>query len=415
MNMQPHEPPNELISDLPTQVVLRRQELEAVYAISQAVARATDTDSALDEIVQLARPVFIFDNIVLYEWKNEESLEPTYASAIGRGRSREADLAWGEPIAVEAYQNGRTVMQVEKVGEVISDRTNIRHMLGMPMVLGDDRVGALVFIRFGGPEYIPDHIHLAEFISAHVAQLLGRQQLVDRIASLEAQRRLEGLQDDFISMISHELITPLGFIKGYATTLLREDTTWDDDTRREFLSIIDEESDRLKELIGNLMDSSRLQADNLPMIYQTARLDNLLRDVALRVKSMYEDLDVSLEIEAPGLQIQADPTRLAQVFENIIINAIKYAPGSPVTIRLTIDEDRACTRLSDKGPGISAEHLDKIFQRFYRVPQHSGAARGSGLGLYICSKIIQAHGGEIKAESVLGEGTSFLICLPIEQ
>ena len=304
--------------NLSTSMVLQPQELEAVYAISQAVARTTDTDETLDEIVQLARPVFIFDNIVLYEWDYEQELEPTYARAIGRGRFREADLAWGEPIAIEAHQNRKILMRVETVEETVKDRTNIRHMLSLPLIQGDDCLGALVFIRFGGPEYTPDHIHLAEFFGAHVAQLLGRQQLVDRIASLEAKRRLEGLQDDFISMISHELITPLGFIKGYATTLLREDTTWGADTRKEFLLIIDEESDRLRELIGNLMDSSRLQADNLQMTFQMTRLDTLLKDISLRARARYSNLVIDLDIQTPGLQIQADPTRLAQVFENII-------------------------------------------------------------------------------------------------
>ena len=189
--------------DLSTSVVLRPQELEAVYAISQAVARATDTDSALDEIVGLARPVFIFDNIVLYEWDYEQALEPTYARAIGRGRFREADLAWGEPTAVDAYRSGQTIMRVEEVREAIKDRTNIRHMLGLPLILGDDRMGALVFIRFGGPEYTRDHVHLAEFIAAHVAQLLGRQQLVDRIASLEAKiADLENRTRDLLEILS---------------------------------------------------------------------------------------------------------------------------------------------------------------------------------------------------------------------
>lgn len=401
--------------DRSSPVVLRPQELEAVYAISQAVARATDTGSALDEIIQLARPVFIFDNIVLYEWDQEESLEPTYARAIGRGRFREADLAWGEPIAVEVHQSGQILMQIEEVTEAIIDRTNIRHMLGMPLILGDEQVGALVFIRFGGPDYTPDHVQVAEFIAVHVAQLLGRQQLVERIASLEAKRRLEGLQDDFISMISHELITPLGFIKGYATTLLRDDTTWDEDTRREFLLIIDEESDRLRELIGNLMDSSRLQADNLQMTFQTTRLDTLLRDVSLRAKSRFEDLEIQLKFDSPGLQIQADPTRLAQVFENIIVNAVKYASGSSIMIEQTTQGDQVIVRLIDQGPGIAPEHLDKIFQRFYRAPTKNKAASGSGLGLYICHKIIEAHDGEIKAESTLGEGTTFIIFLPIYQ
>ena len=144
-------------------VTLHPQELEAVYAISQAVAKAVDTENALDEIINLVRPVFIFDTIVLYEQCQENSFEPTYARAIGRGRFKEADLAWGEPVAQDAHRENRTIMRVE-VDTSVDDRTNIRHLLGLPLALGEQTKGALVFIRFGGPEYKPEQISLAEFL-----------------------------------------------------------------------------------------------------------------------------------------------------------------------------------------------------------------------------------------------------------
>lgn len=396
-------------------VQLQPQELDAVYSLSQAVASAISTEAALDKIVKIARPIFIFDNIVLYEKLPENGLDPTYARAIGRGRFREADLAWGEVVANEAFQNGRTTTRFEELDGGSTDRTNIRHFLGLPLRLAGQSKGVLVFIRFGGPVFTPDQISLAEFIALHVAQILERKQLVNQIANLEAKRRLDSLQDDFIAMISHELLTPLGFIKGYATTLLREDTSWDESTRREFLSIIDEESDRLRNLIDNLLDSSRLQAGTLQMAFQTVRLDTFLKELSLRVRSMQENLRVDLELRTPGLQVSADPTRLTQVFDNIISNATKYAPGSP--IKLILDKKNLQARISvqDYGPGIASEHLDRIFQRFYRVQQSSTSVRGSGLGLYITRKIIQAHDGEIDAQSHLGLGTTFQIYLPLLQ
>jgi signal transduction histidine kinase len=396
---------------------LQPNELEIVYAISRAVAGSTDTDTALDEIVKLVRTVFIFDNMVLYTMPaDNEQLEPTYARAIGRGRTREADLAWGEKTAQEVYRSQTRVMRVdEAANETPIDRTNIRHSLGLPLNASGQWLGALVFIRFGGPEFLPEQIHLAEFIAVHVAQLLEHRLLVDRVADLEARRRLDSLQDDFISTISHELLTPLGFIKGYATTLLREDTEWDRDTRQEFLTIIDEESDRLHELIDNLLDSSRLQAGTLRMNSQPIRLDTFLRDISMRSRSHHDDLQIDLAIEAPGLQINADPSRLAQVFENILHNAIKYAPGSPIKITLDRQDDRAHIQFQDQGPGIAPQHLENLFQRFYRAPENSTTVRGTGLGLYISRKIIQAHNGEIVAESQVGQGTSFHIYLPLQQ
>ncbi len=116
-----------------------------------------------------------------------------------------------------------------------------------------------------------------------------------------------------------------------------------------------------------------------------------------------------------GLQIQADPTRLAQVFDNLLSNAIKYAPGAQVMITLSQLDDQAYITVMDNGPGIAPEHLQHLFNRFYRVPTDNVSVRGTGLGLYICRRIIQAHKGEISVESTLGKGTTFHIRLPIEQ
>jgi K+-sensing histidine kinase KdpD len=392
---------------------LRPKELEAVYAISRTVILSEDVESALNKIVRLVRSVLIFDNMVLYTCKKDGMLEPIYAKAIGRGRSREADLSWGEVIAQKTYQNRETVTHVEELKSDHHDRTDIRLSLGVPVMHGDQAMGALVFIRFGGPVFLPDHIQLAEFIAVHVAQLLDHHQLVERIASLEAKRRLDSLQDDFIATISHELLTPLGFIKGYATTLLREDISWDEQSRHEFLSIIDDEADRLRELIDNFMDSSRLQTGTLNMSFQPTRLDTMLKDIVLRATSRNENMNIKLDIKTPGLKILADPARLAQVFDNILNNADKYAPHSLITIAVVEQKKRVSIAIKDKGPGIPAEHLDKIFLRFYRIPNQNTAVRGTGLGLYICRKIIQTHNGEIEAESTEGKGTTFNIYLPL--
>jgi signal transduction histidine kinase len=166
-------------------------------------------------------------------------------------------------------------------------------------------------------------------------------------------------------------------------------------------------------LIDNLMDSSRLQSGTLRMSFQPIRLDTLLKDIAMRSQSRNDNLIIDLQATSPGLQIQADPTRLGQVFDNILSNAIKYAPGSPITITLTYSDETATVAIRDQGPGIADHHLENLFQRFYRVPEGNTTVRGSGLGLYICRKLIQAHHGEIYAQSTLGQGTTFFITLPL--
>jgi signal transduction histidine kinase len=392
---------------------LNPQELDAIYAISRVVTRASELDASLDEIIGIARTVFIFDNVVLYVHHQTESIEPSYARAIGRGRNSESDLAWGEPIAREVLKSGEIVLRQEITGDFTKDRMKDRYFLGFPLIAGDQQIGALVFVRYGGPQFTPEHTHLAEYIAGHIAQLYEHGNLVTQLSRLEAERQLERLQDDFVATVSHELRTPLGFIKGYATSLLREDANWDEETRREFLMIIDEETDRLKELIDNLLDSSRLQSGTLRMEFQPLRIDTMLKDLTLRAKSFHAGLDIQVNLITAPLKIEADPTRLAQVFDNLISNAIKYAPNSTVDITLDTEDGHAHIKFSDQGPGIPDEDLPNIFTRFYRVPNQNRSVRGTGLGLFICRQIVTAHRGQIIAVSKLGEGTTFHIYLPI--
>jgi two-component system sensor histidine kinase KdpD len=222
------------------------------------------------------------------------------------------------------------------------------------------------------------------------------------------------MQDEFISTVSHELRTPLGFIKGYVTTLLREDQAWEREARLEFLQIIDEEADRLRELIDNLLDSSRLESGRLGMTSETTRLVSVIRDAAARIRSIHPDLQLSLELPDELPIIQVDATRIAQVLDNLLTNAVKYAPGAPVVIRASAQPDAIQVQVRDAGPGIAPEHLPRLFERFYRVPGRAGGVRGTGLGLHICRKIVEAHGGQIFAESKPGEGTCFTFTLPYD-
>jgi signal transduction histidine kinase len=282
--------------------------------------------------------------------------------------------------------------------------------LGLPLREDESVNGALVFIRFGGPPYTDEHIAIASLGTELLSILFERRawrKMNDELGDLKQQIQL---QDDFVSTISHELRTPLGFIKGYSTSLLREDTSWDEETQKEFLTIIDEEADRLSLLIENVLESARLQSKTLPLRFQPLRLDAVLRDVSARIRARYKDLDVSLDLQS-STAIQADGVRIAQVFENLFTNTVKYAPGSPIFVGLKEVGKSLIVTFTDRGPGIPAESLPLIFERFYRVRNEK--ATGTGLGLYICKQIIEAHRGKIWAESIPGQGTTFFIELPI--
>jgi len=399
---------------VPAEPLTYGTELNAVYAIARVVAETFDTETGLDTIFRLSRTIFIFDVISLFlEDEETGQLEPSYALALGRGRDREAELAWGEQAAVEAFRTGQTVLRQEDVGPAIEGRERRRDYLGLPMMVGGRCVGGLVFGRFGGPVFPAEHIRLAEFIAWHVGQLLENRRMARRIASLEAQRQLARMQDEFVSTVSHELRTPLGFIKGYTTTLLRQDAEWDATTRIEFLRIIDEEADRLRELIDNLLDSSRLESGAIGMTREPTRIAPLLRSVAERAQAAYPEM--ALRVVAPdGLPIlEIDSTRIAQVLDNLLSNAAKYAPGAAVELRARREGETMLIEVEDRGPGIAAEHMSQMFQRFYRVPETQRTIRGTGLGLYICRKIVESHGGQIGVDSQPGQGTRFYFTLPL--
>jgi signal transduction histidine kinase len=400
---------NAIPSDL-----INLQLIETLDEIGAIILRAKEIDSCIDQIMKSVRKIFIFDNVVLYLCQKDDQLEPKYARAIGRGRSSETDLAWGETIANDSLQKNEIIIRKEIDGDYTVNRMRLRYFIGLPLAADDEKYGSLVFVRYGGPPYLSDQTQLCKYIARNISLWLDRIHLNQEVNSLRHELQLKLMQDDFVATISHELRTPLGFIKGYATTLLREDTSWDDDARREFLNIIDEETDRLRELIDNLLDSSRLQSGTLRMEFQHMRLEEILEDVCIRAQTFHENQEIDLEIEKPGITVQVDPARIEQVIENLLSNARKYAPDSKVKITLSQENNHAHICVRDFGPGIAPDHLDHIFERFYRIPDQTKSTRGTGLGLFICKRIIQAHNGEIFAESIPGEGSIFHIKLSLD-
>lgn len=386
--------------------------VDTLYEFSSIISQTDNVSGVFPPLVELARKLLIFDNIVIY-LEDHGELRPIFAKSVGRGRSKEADIAWGESFVEKVFESGKLSVHQDVISGPDEDRLKIPYYIGAPLRHGKNIVGVLTMIRFGGPEYDESDQRTFTFISDHIGQLLERDVLVSTIEQIEGSQRMWEMQENFVATVSHDLRTPLGFIKGYTTTLLREDTNWDVPTYREFLGIIDDEADRLQELIDNLLDSSRLESGTMQMNLQTVRLDVVLRDMVQRSQLRDIDVDLELEIISQGVAVRADPMRLGQVFDNLINNAAKYAPGATVTFRLDADSKDALIKVIDTGPGIDPEHLERIFQRFYRVPETRMAVRGSGLGLYICRKIISAHQGTIKAESDIGKGTTFIITIPL--
>lgn len=385
--------------------------LAYVQTLVQAASMNNDWRVALDKLLVALRAEFVFDNVAIYMVDPATlNLEIAHARAVGRGKAAEADAAWGETLANQVLARESVIVQ-DPVTDT-NDRLSQAYLLGLPLYNGAKVFGVMVFVRFGGPVYEDAHITLAMIVGSWVAALLYRKAHEETHQQLAALQQKVQLQDDFVATISHELRTPLGFIKGYSTTLLRADTTWDEETKQEFLTIIDEEADRLAQLIDNILESAKLQSRSVQLNVQLLRMDALIRDTILRVRSRHKNLEVELHLE-PVPSIRGDNVRITQVLDNLFSNAVKYANGSKITITVKEDKGSLLVTFSDQGPGIPKAYLPYIFERFYRVPGER-SSKGSGLGLYICNQIITAHHGKIWVESELKRGTTFYIQLPIK-
>jgi signal transduction histidine kinase len=389
--------------------------LNSLYDLFKKASSRPDWKSSLENLATELRPFVLFDNIAVYVTDpSTGALEIVYARALGRGKGAEADAAWGDSIAADVMASGQAVVQSPPIKpHTNTDRLDRSYMLGLPLQTGTQLIGAAVFVRFGGPEFFEEHHQVAALAASWIANLFERQAWQETYHQLDEMQRRVRLQDDFLATISHELRTPLGFIKGYSTTLLRQDTSWDATTQREFLTIIEEEADRLALLIEDLLESARLQSNTLQLKFQPIRLDALLRDVVLRLKQRHPSLSVSLDFGAAPL-IPGDNVHLTRVFDNLFSNALKYAPESPIEIALSTTREALHVEFRDHGPGIQPEHQAMIFERFYRVPGPHAASTGTGLGLYICKQIIASHRGKIWVDSAPGRGTTFHIELPLK-
>lgn len=386
--------------------------LEYVQTLLQTVGSQQEWKSALDTLLASMRGEFVYDNVAVYLFDpHSQSLDVGYARAVGRGKDAEADISWGEGIAGKVVSRQQAIVHEPRNGTT-PNRLDAPYLLGLPLFAAGRLGGAVVFVRFGGPSYSSTHKLMAELIARVTSSLLESKALQEARNQLESVQRQMRLQDDFVSTISHELRTPLGFIKGYSTSLLREDAHWDEKTQHEFLSIIDEETDRLTHLIEDMLESARLQSHTVKFKFQPLRLDALIRDVTTRIHAHQPELKIDLEFDVVP-PILGDSVQLSQVFENLFSNAIKYTGGSPLKISLHRGPVSLTVAFVDRGPGIPEEYLPFIFERFYRVPAES-TATGTGLGLYICKQIVLAHHGKMWAESELDKGTTFFIELPVD-
>ena len=256
-----------------------------------------------------------------------------------------------------------------------------------------------------------DRILLTSFAN-QAALALDRASMAEEAVRIDALNRSDELKSTLLAAVSHELRSPLAAIKASISSLRDPAVAWSDESRSEFLQAIEEETDRLTLMVGNLLDLSRIEGGALQPDRQWYDIAELLLDIEQRYAHRTSRHPIRLDLAENLPLVQFDYIEIAQVVTNLVNNAMQYTPEPmPIEISVRLGAGAIIVSVRDHGPGIPPHRVARIFEKFYRA-EHTGSVAGSGIGLTISKGLVEAHGGRMWAESRLGEGTTVSFSLP---
>ncbi len=384
--------------------------LEALASLlSAALYHARQDTQLYDEIRRQKRHMeavikHMADGLVVLDRNRRiTSLNPAAERMLGLV---EADvLGW-------SLDDGARDARFEPLAQICRPEPSDGDAIHHPALLDADEPG-------GMPEVVIDNPapRVLKVLSSPIEDVDDRERgEIKVLHDVTREHELDQMQRDFVSTVSHELRTPLFSIKGFIELILRGKVP-DPEVQHEFLTRAAEQANQLSAIVSDLLDTSRLEAGRLELAKSSVNLAQIARDAVTRLESVASSREVSLDFSAaPGLpQVSGDARRLGQVVTNLVGNAIKFSPpGSSVHIRCEATDSMVTVRVIDHGVGIPREALPRLFNKFYQVD--SSATRrvgGTGLGLYISRRIVDAHGGHIEVESQVGKGSVFSFSIPI--
>jgi two-component system phosphate regulon sensor histidine kinase PhoR len=334
--------------------------------------------------------------------------------ALRHGQAESAAL-------VEAMVEG--VLAADGKGRIVTANSAARRLLGYAT---DDPLPDLQeLFRAKGARDVVRQVTEGVSIEGRELELDGRMLLVSArplnsggavlvLHDVTDVRRLEAIRRDFVANVSHELKTPLTSIAGYAETLVSDPP--DEATSRRFLEIVLGNARRMQRLVDDLLDLSRIESGRWQPRKEPVDIGTVAREAwaPLAERGAHRGMSLSVAIDPDAAEVPADAEGLRQVLTNLFDNALRYTPaGGTIAVHTGKQEGGLAVMVSDTGPGIPHEHLSRVFERFYRVdPSRSREEGGTGLGLAIVRHLVEAHGGTVRAESELGEGTTITCWFP---
>ncbi len=406
----------------------RLAEVSTLYRFAEQLGKSLELDALLDLIVTTLREVLHCRGVSLALLDQESQvLEIKAAAGLQPKWRTSAKLKVGEGVSgkVAATATPLYVPDARSLPDFIFFDPVVRSLLVVPLMVQERVIGTLAIDQTLPDAFTQDDERVVSIAAAQAAMAIENAQLYatlkERANNLEQAYRelqeVDRVKDELIQNVSHELRTPLTFIKGYAELLLDGDLGPLTAAQRDALHIVDEKTNALTRLVNDIIYLQRVQRESLNLALQDmgelARLALQSCEAAVALSG----INLRSDIEADLPLIPVDRDRINQVFDNLLGNAIKFSQsGGAISIAVKDDGDEIRITVSDTGIGIPADKLDKVFDRFYQV-DGSATRRygGAGLGLAIVRRIIEAHGGRIWAESIVGQGSSFIFQLPKTQ
>src|SRR5437870_726046 len=308
----------------------------------------------------------------------------------------------------------------EAVGRDIQALLHPRDALGNAMDLGACESARLMHTITGTPEQevLVESKHRPELwlgvcCSFERAEDGRITRIIAVARDITRRKHIDLAKSEVVSAVSHELRSPLSSIKGFTSTLLSRWDRFDEKTKKHLLATIESDTDRVTRLISELLDITRIESRTLQVHPYIVDLRDIAAKVTARLSHGTEAHTLLVDFPEVFPSVYADPDKIEQVLINLVENAVKYTAGGKVTVGGDVGSEQVRISVSDEGEGIPPEQRAKVFGKFYRRAQQAGSPSGTGLGLYISKRLVEAHGGRIWVEERAGGGAAFIFTLPL--
>jgi signal transduction histidine kinase len=393
--------------------------LDAANRCARALSSSLDLDEAFNAFVRELRGLVPFDRValVLVE-EGSARVIATSGEQAGEVMPPGSEYSLEGNLLADVVARGQTVYrsdmsQPEYVEENRLLELGLHSRVAAPLLVGARTIGLLSLSRREANAFREHEIELASLLGRLVASAVQNiRSYESERRTVEELRRLSALRADFVSLVSHELRSPMAAVIGAARTLQARWRELKPEQRESFLALIGDETTRLAALIGDVLDTSRIDAGTFSYRFSDIDIAALVRDTVATAAVGQDEVPIVAEVGAGVPIVRGDPERLRQIFGNLIDNAVKYSPaGRSVEVRVAQSNGAVLVSVTDHGPGIKAADQRLIFEKFGRVAA-GNSKPGSGLGLYIARSIAETHGGTIAVSSAPGRGSTFTVKLP---